>query len=950
MSGPAAVIRHIRRRLGPAATDTELLRAYAVGQDPEAFRALVERHGRLVLAVCRRRFGDIHAAEDAFQATFLALARNAGTVRRPEALAGWLIRSAERVCGRARATAARRRTAESHVSLQLPADPAADLTAREMLAALDAELDQLPERYRLPVWLAYWQGLSHTDAARRLGLSAGAFHGRLERGRRRLADRLRRRGFEPGDLRSLLLAAGGAAIVPSDLLARTAGLAVAPWSATIPAAVLTLATPPSKLVPAVMFSALLAGAGVMALAAGGGSPSDKPTATPAVKADEPDLAIGRGQAVDPTHAVVDCLVVDEAGKPMTGARVRLLMPYLASGPTTTDAAGRCRLSFYCSFGRVEGLVAESADGEKLGYQYLNPPEPTMQLTARVKCRPARTLRIRAVDGQGLPVAGARAAVTVDAIMPLVDGVTDADGATVLRLPADAQRLQALAFRSGVGFDYADDILPTKAGLPTELTLRFDRARAARIKVTDTAGRPIPGVILAPNQIRKLGRATDIWLNRFIPGVANSTGQDGVAVCDWLPHDLRGMVLFHALSDDYFPGSVTYDPNHDVSELTIQMPRPVRISGRVTRGDGRPAAGVLVRVCGCGPMEFAGQGHRLVPIRYSDSHQGDTRTGADGAYHLALLPGQSFIVAPDDKHEAAPSHHGPILDEAKEGVVQTGIDFRLGEGTIVRGRVMGGNPPRPAAGQEVRLVEEGAILPGPRAPVIRPLLQRGAKTDAEGRFQFRVGPGSYQLWPPGEERQPEQFRIANEREMPFELTAVLPVALSGIVRDDKGRAMPDARVIVLPGWGQEADARTDKQGRFRLERRREPAMLLTTEAQSKLASLTAVSETDETVEIIVRPAARVSGRLVGPGGKPMAGADLSLYVNYKLPPATFSNTLKHFATDADGRFAVDGLPGDASFNLSLKSQENRRMNPFRRFETKDGQKIDLGDMIVPPTEK
>src|SRR5439155_20717136 len=119
------------------------------------------------------------------------------------------------------------------------ADPASELSARELLEALDAELDRLPGRYQLPLALVYWQGLAHAEAARRLGLSPGALQGRLARGRARLAARLTRRGLAPS---ALLAAPVATAAVPADLLARTAALAAAPWSKALPATVVTLAT------------------------------------------------------------------------------------------------------------------------------------------------------------------------------------------------------------------------------------------------------------------------------------------------------------------------------------------------------------------------------------------------------------------------------------------------------------------------------------------------------------------------------------------------------------------------------------------------------------------------------------------------------------------------------------------------------------------------------------
>jgi RNA polymerase sigma factor (sigma-70 family) len=149
--------------------------------------------------VCRRVLGDVQAAEDATQATFLVLARKAGAIGRADALAGWLHGVARRVALKARAGLARR--GQPLLAADAPADkhpdPLAELSVRELLAIIDEEVERLPLDYRLPVLLCCLEGKSQEEAARQLGWTPGSVKGRLERGRKRLHARLARRGIVP---------------------------------------------------------------------------------------------------------------------------------------------------------------------------------------------------------------------------------------------------------------------------------------------------------------------------------------------------------------------------------------------------------------------------------------------------------------------------------------------------------------------------------------------------------------------------------------------------------------------------------------------------------------------------------------------------------------------------------------------------------------------------------
>jgi RNA polymerase sigma factor (sigma-70 family) len=258
--------------------DSDLLARFVAGRDGEAFAALVRRHGPMVLGVCSRVLRDRHDAEDAFQATFLVLAKKAASLPTRRILAGWLHEVAHRSALAAHRAAAVRRKKERQAAEMARREPTTDDLAPEVLASLDRELAALPERYRAPVILCDLQGRTRREAAKHLGWAEGTLSGRLFRARALLARRLSKHGLSvSGGLLAASLS-GAAAACPTSLITTTtqAALGVAAGHvAAVSAAVLSLTQGVLKTMLITKLKVMTAGALVACLVVGAGTSSYK---------------------------------------------------------------------------------------------------------------------------------------------------------------------------------------------------------------------------------------------------------------------------------------------------------------------------------------------------------------------------------------------------------------------------------------------------------------------------------------------------------------------------------------------------------------------------------------------------------------------------------------------------------------------------------------------------
>jgi RNA polymerase sigma factor (sigma-70 family) len=339
-------------------TYRQLLDDLSARRDEAAFAALVARHGPMVLRVCRHVLKHEHDSEDAFQATFLILARKSASIRKPDALAEWLHGVAHRTALAARRMAARRRGHEARL-WTLMRRAAVSPTWDDVQAVLDEEIQRLRDPFRAVFVLCVLEGKSGPQAAAELGIKEGTVSSRLTRARQLLQQRLVRRGIKLSALLAAL-SVGDSAVqggVPGLLVKSTLrfGLLVAagePAAGVIPSHIAALAAgvtramflSKSKLIAVVLLGVGLFAAGASGLARKVFAASQQPAANAGSQAEHEAPPAPAKEELGPWLAAAKDKTAPPGGRGLAIEQQYLSRYTTAPSPTTTtDAAGRFRL-------------------------------------------------------------------------------------------------------------------------------------------------------------------------------------------------------------------------------------------------------------------------------------------------------------------------------------------------------------------------------------------------------------------------------------------------------------------------------------------------------------------------------------------------------------------------------------------------------------------------------
>ena len=629
---------------------------------------------------------------------------------------------------------------------------------------------------------------------------------------------------------------------------------------------------------------------------------------------------GPGKEASSRQTQVRGFVVDDAGRPVSGAEVRAeaFTPNETRGVTGADGS----FAFTIMRRKVDGvdLLARSDTGNRIGYfQYdYKLTKEASEAPVRIILKPGREVGVHVTDKNKLPVPDAAVEVAGSGGV-FDDAKTGRDGSARLLVPADAKVEWIYALRSGHGCDYAefgqfDEQGRSREGasamsLPGSVNLTLDGVRTARIKAVDSAGKPLPGVGFHIWLVQKEGRRSEINLSSRRLTV--TTGPDGIATFDWLPPS-KDLLQFWPVGEGYASRRVTIEDGQ-TGPVTARVIRAETIRGRVRFPDGSPAPGIEVHAFGSGQR--------------SDNGQDQTRTGIDGTYELRISPGEAYAVYVQDKDWAAPSRLDVVVSEGKPA---EGVDFKLTRGTTIRGRVTVGSGNRPVPNQYIWLDESGGPAPEnlrEKGDTVHREIRRqfGSTTDSSGHYSIRVGPGTYTLM--GSPRtENERITIKNEAELvrdfrmprPEKGTLTGRVILAGA--KDSGVAGAQVEVAAANMMAIPFTVAADADGRFRVERELDPLVICAKSPDGSPGAIIEVGAEDPQVVIAVAPTATATGLLLDEQGKPAANQKLywgrRVYLNEEESVSTVCFAPK-VVTDGEGRFTLPSLVVGQEYGIAVQ---------------------------------
>lgn len=953
-----AVLKHIRNLVADhqrnEQSDQDLLHALVTRNDQRAFETVLRRYGPMVLRVCRRVLGHEQDAEDAFQATFLVLARQSASIRKRKSLASFLHGVAYSMANNARRAAARRRKHERQAIPVQPTDPALTVAWQEIQVLLDEEVERLPENLRGPFILCCLENRKASEVARLLALEEATIWKRLSRARKLLRERLARRGLS---LMAALTAAAAAttradATLSSRLISMTVkaataapalatGLVSPNVAALMKGASVTLFVHKFKIATIMLLATGLVATSLGALVRQAlaarqelGAPAHdrvetsmprenvKPTV--AKEDNAKDAVVFSGRVLDPdgkrvADATLHLIVQSWRKKPLqvqttsgSDGAFRLPVPVAESQAYTDDSPWKRTwiVAMAKGFGPAVSARGELASSSDLTLQLAKDDVP---------------IQGRILDLEGKPIAGVT--VRVDELsVPITGDLTP--------------WLQALEANT-------QDSDPIESRFLERVLFHPQKHRAQPLfpsVVTDAKG---------CFQLNGVGRERVVRLTLEGPTIARS--QVSVRTRPGKP--------IHTLMFANKPreGRLTY-----YGATFDHLAAPTRpIVGLVRDKDtGKPIAGIPI------------VSERFARMKAGGDSSVGTVTDKDGRYRLLGMPKGSGNAI-----KAAPAPGQPYLQSEREiedtpGLEPITVDFDLQRGVLVKGRVLDQATGMPVFGNVQYLVFADNVR---YKDVAGFTVEHYLETSPDGSFQlvalpgrgllmarawndhYRAGVGSDKMQPwdgthnflltvpflgdPGGFHTVVEINPPENAESLSQDLFLDPGTMPhGRVVGPDGVPVASAHALGLTAYGTSRNwTRTPLPGAdftvWGLDAHEEREVVFVQEDKHWAGAVKVRGDTREPLIVKLEPWGVVSGRLVGPNGMPQPGVLLRI--------AAMMLPRRSFQTDKDGRFRIEGLAPGVEYTMEVMMNDQVAGRVFTNLTVNGGETKDLGDIQVKP---
>ncbi len=909
-----SLVRELRQaaeaRQFEALPDAELLERFRATGDPDAFEAIVRRHGASVLSACRSVLTSHADVEDAFQATFVVLLRSAPAIRKGQSLSGWLWGVAHRVALNALRAALRRQRAEQRQPAPTSAGP--DPSWREACAVLHEELDGLPDEYRLPLLLCYLHGKTRDEAARQLGIREAVLHGRLERGRRRLRARLTRRGVTPSaGLLSWVVNSVPAGGPPETLVRLTLEAAAAGRVPVQIAALVHGATPSMTTGKITLLAALVLAAGLIAGIAN--APISGSTAGPTPVAAQPTPEANPAEpAQEPQDKPLEMKgqVIDPEGKPVAGAKV-VVVPFTGKengfapveAPDLTGAEGRFRFQvpvakvYHAKYEMPVPALVATAPGYFPAWEYGR--EGFADVTLRLARADARVTG-RVVSLEGKPVPNATVRVTT-VLAPTAATLDPWLAAVKARKKEGALALEQEFLPNEIRADVLPGVTLKAA---TDADGRFELAGYGQDRVLRAV---IEGPTIVSREVR--------FVTRDVETVQMST------------HGRENL-----------PGATPYYGTRGTHAAAPTRPVAGVVRDQATR---RPLAGVVIKSYTMAPH-----------ARIGEQFHAQATSDAEGRFTLLGMPkgeGNTVVAIPGEKEAYVPVHCG-VPDPPGFGPVP--IEIALVPGVWIEGTVKDKRTGKPVRMAEVQyhpdVFENRTVksVPGLGDNYDSHHRYHVVATRADGKFRVLGLPGKGYVYARAHDRQylaasdrsdeggdtrdlmptlPHSESARNwhavyrvdvpEKPGPFTRDLVLDTGLHftvSVVGPD-GKPVRGAQSFGQDGhlsWYPESEP-----GRHAVEsyNPRQPRPVLFRHVEKNLVGTLSVPAdfAGDRQTVNLTPGVTVTGRVLDEDVQPRVGAEVTMSFQRTRGGtwAEYQESGEKYVTDAEGRYKVPGfIPG------------------------------------------